>query len=82
MRFRFHEFEDLAISEEHHSALLDDVLENEELVVVANIDYVRHNDVVKCCLILPYSIMTSLEIINFLLCHISIQDLLINPIPQ
>ena len=73
-----HEVVHLPVSVEEHHACLHHVLEDEEFVVVADFTNIAHYEVIEDCFPLCSHFMSLGEIVNLLLCHISVQDLLVH----
>jgi hypothetical protein len=82
VRLGFKHIVDLAISEEKHHALLHDVLKNEVLVVVANLDNIRHDEVVEHGLPASVILLQRGEVVHFFLCDVCVQDLSVDTRPQ
>ena len=75
VRLGFKHIVDLAISEEEHYALLHYVLEYEVLVVVADFDDIRHDEVVEHGLPASVILLQLRKVVHLLLCDVCVQDL-------
>lgn len=82
VRLGSHEVKNLPVSIEEEHAELHHVLEDEVLVVVALLQNVRVDDIVDSQLPLAQLIIEALEVVDFLLRDVSVQDLLVDAAPQ
>ena len=71
----------LSVSEEQHHTLLHDVLENEELIIIADLDNVRADQVIQDQLPALVIVRQRTEVVHLFLRDVRIQDLLVDPGP-
>lgn len=64
----------LSVSEEHHDTRFHDILENEVLIIIANLNHIRQDQIVQNELPPLIILRERTEIIHFLLRNISIQN--------
>ena len=73
-----HHIKYLAISEEKHDARLHHVLEDEVLIIVANLVDIAHDEVIQSCLPPCSEFICLLVVVDFLLCNFSIEYLFVH----
>ena len=82
MRSAFNHFHDLPISEEGEYGLLNDILEDEVLVIVAELNNICLQEVVQGKFPLVKGLCQLCIVINLLLGDICVQDLLIDAVTK
>ena len=78
MRLRFHEIVHLSVAVEEHHAGFHHVLEDEVLVIVANLVDVAHDKVIQSCLPSSSEFICLLVVVDLLLCDFSIEYLFVH----
>ena len=78
MRLDLHHIKYLAVSEEKHDTSLHHVLEDEVLVIVANLVDVAHDEVIQRCLPSSGKLICLLVVVDFLLSNLSIEYLFVH----
>ena len=78
MRLHLHHIKYLTVSEEEHDACLHHVLEDEVLVIVANLVDVAHDEVIQSCLPSCSEFICLLVVVDFLLSNLSVEYLFVH----
>ena len=78
MRLDLHHIKYLAVSEEKHDTRLHHVLEDEVLIIVANLVDVAHDEVIQSCLPSGSEFICLLVVVDFLLSYLGIEYLFVH----
>ena len=78
MWLHLHHIKYLTVSEEEHDACLHHVLEDEVLVIVANLVDVAHDEIIQSCLPSCSEFICLLVVVDLLLSDLSIEYLFVH----